>query len=221
MEQRLKHHGLRSDTLDLLDTASLQAAADQIAQQLRACEQPPILVAHGIAVPAALRAASLAPPRALVLTNGPTTALDPVLRALAQIPTAALTQLMRPRLWLRWLSSSAGLRRAVINPYVMDRDTVVAVCHDAVSTAQRRSTLAALLKDLSGTDFSELGYDGPALVVWGDQDPLYPLATVDSLRKRLGQMSLASIPGGQHLHPIERPWALADAVAEWVARPTP
>lgn len=222
VRSRLSSFGLRSDTVDLSDTPSVQAAADAIADALQRAERPTALVAHGTAVPAALLAAARAPAAALAVTNGLTDRPDPVLAAIARLPGPLLSQLtLRPSVWLRWLTSSAGLRRAVINPYVMDRDMVVAVCHAPVSTGQRRNTTAAYLKDVATTRALPALFGGPVAAVWGDQDPLYPASAIDRLRQQMPHITHQSIPGGQHLHPIERPWALADALAEWLGRGSP
>ncbi|MFT4977634.1 MAG: pimeloyl-ACP methyl ester carboxylesterase [Myxococcota bacterium] len=221
VEERLRTHGLRGESIELLDCSTVQAAADLLASRVRMHDGPLAIVAHGSAVPAALRAAAAAAPAALVLTNGPAARVDPILKGIAALPTIALSQLLlRPGVWLRWLASSAGLRRAVINPYVMDRDMVVTICQPPVNTAPRRAASASWLKDVARGEPTP-SFSGALLLVWGDHDPLYPASDVDIVRKRMPQLAHTSIPGGQHLHPIERPWAIADAIAEWLSATSP
>lgn len=195
-------------------------AAARLAERLR--KRPTVVVAHGLAVPAAVAAALAAPPAGLVLTNGPVRRLDPFAAALSRVTAApggralAAATLLRPRPWLGWLASSAGLRRAVVNPYVMDRDTVATLCGPLVaSAAGRRATAAwlASLRDLP--DATALRC--PVFLPWGDGDPLYPAAEASFLEAALPGARHESIPGGQHGHPEERPWELADRVGAWLS----
>ena len=43
------------------------------------------------------------------------------------------------------------------------------------------------------------------MLLWGDEDRLYPPTAVDSVRHLLPHVTHERIPGGQHLHPAERP----------------
>ncbi len=194
--------------------------ASVLAQELR--QRPTVLIAHGLAVPAAIAAALLVPPAALVLCNGPIRALDPVTSALAHLCStrggAALARntVLRPRPWLGWLASSAGLRRAVVNPYVMDRDTVAVLCGPLVATDSSRAAVAAYLGSLGALP-DPRGLQCPVLLLWGDADPLYPIEEAAFLESAVTGAQHRSVPGGQHVHPEERPWELADRLAAWLA----
>ena len=221
VRERLQDAGLRVHTPPLVvpaeGIARLDSAAEHLAQHIRALGRPVALVAHSGAIPVALRAAASAPPAALILSNGPLSQPDPVLRVLGRLPQPLLAHaLLRPRLWLRALASSAGLRRAVINPYVMDHDMVVAVCGPLVQTAEDRAAIAAFFKDLAAERPLPPPYAGPVLLPWGDSDLLYPAAEVDQFRQLLPRVRHVSIPGGRHLHPIEQPWAIADILRDWL-----
>lgn len=174
------------------------------------------LVAHGLAVPAAVAAASEAPPALLVLANGPITRLDPVTRTVARLAsTGALSPtLLRPSLWLRWLASSAGLRRAVVNPYVMDRDTVALLCEQEVATPEGRRAVVAYLGSLHGALPDARGLTCPTVLLWGDEDPLYPASEADWLVSSSAGARLLPVPGGRFLYPEERPWWMADALRD-------
>lgn len=182
---------------------------------------PTAVVAHGLAVPAAVAAALIEPPAALVLSNGPLRRLDPFTRALAGLcatrPGAAVVRrsLLRPEPWLGWLASSAGLRRAVVNPYVMDRDTVAALCGPLVATPQGRSAVASYLGSLWQLP-DPRALQCPVLLLWGDADPLYPSEEAAFLEAAVSGADHRSVPGGQHVHPEERPWELADRLAGWL-----
>jgi pimeloyl-ACP methyl ester carboxylesterase len=54
----------------------------------------------------------------------------------------------------------------------------------------------------------------PALLLWGDADPLSPLAVGEALRRRLPDARLEVVPGGSHSFAEER----ADEVAERIRR---
>ncbi len=224
---RLAHHGLSAEAIELFDPvptdATVAGMSAALAQRLRAEPEPALLVAHGTALPIALRAAAIAPLRGLVLSNGPLGALDPITAALCRLarrPSIFAQVILQPSLWTRWLASSAGLRRAVVNPYVMDNDTVVALCAAYLQSPPHRRAVARYLADLpANIDVPALPATLPVLLCWGDGDPLYPAGTADAARVHFDGSTWVNIPGGHHLHPAERPWALADAVATWAAVP--
>jgi len=170
------------------------------------------VVAHGLAVPVAMRMQGVR----VYISNGPLQRPDTVMRGLTSAGQSTLAQLiLQPNLALRWMSSSAGLRRAVVNPYVMDRDTVVRLSEAVLSTAESRKSAASWIKAVA----ADLEQDwvvkaSEVFGIWGDSDPLYPLG---QLRKALvgpGANTLSIIPGGRNMHVVERPWELADRVME-------
>ncbi len=191
----------------------------------RACAEPvgavtnedTVVVGHGLAVPAAVAVAERWPVRGLVLSDGPVTRLDPVTAHLvalsARAPALLHAALLQPAVWTAWLRSSAGLRRAVVNPYVMDRDTVAALCGSIVATAALRTSFTTYLQSLATLpDVTRLRC--PVAAVWGDDDWLYPASEASFLVSAHAGAPNVAIPGGRFGHPEERPWALADAVRE-------
>lgn len=219
VQRRLEDQGLTTRAIPMLVAGSspcMTSAAERVAEQIENTPSP-VLVAHGSAIPIALRASVRTRPRGLVLTNGVLDRPDPFLRALSQIPHPILSRgVLRPAVWLRYLASSVGLRRAVINPYVMDRDMVVAVCGPLVETRDKRDQFTVFLKDLCKPRPPLPAFDGPTLLAWGDADRLYPPHLVREYDRELKRNKVVFIPGGQHLHPIERPWALADHIRDWI-----
>lgn len=193
-----------------------------LAAAVRGAGAPVVLVAHGLAVPAAIAAATLCAPALLILSDGPITRLDPVTRVLARLAASpgglSIRPLLQPAVWCRWLASSAGLRRAVANPYVMDHDTVVALARPLVAERAGRRALASYLASLGEglPDVSRLV--GPTALVWGTEDGLYPASEADYVDAGRGGVNHISVPGGRWLHPVERPWAFADAVRASVER---
>ena len=196
----------------------VQAVAARLLERLRA-DHRVIVVAHGLAVRAArlLAGSSEAVASGLcgvVLSNGPITRLDPVTAALIGLGPLLRT-VLSPRVILPWLRSSLGLRRAVRNPYVMDHDTVAAICGPLFADRGARRAVADYLCSLNPLPPSPPA-QVPLWLVWGDDDPLYPLAEADSIDAIVGGGRVRTIPGGRFGHPEERPWALADHVSEAV-----
>jgi pimeloyl-ACP methyl ester carboxylesterase len=197
---------------------SVAGLAKDLGRAVDAIEGPVVLVAHGTAIPVAWQLASSMSLAGLVLTNGPITSLDPFLKTfcrLARSPRLLASTLLQPGVLQRWLASSAGLRRTVVNPYVMDQDMVVAVSAPYLQSPASRLAVAHFLKDLPQAVADPSPLEVPTLLLWGDEDRLYPPSTIDSARHLLSQISHERISGGQHHHPAERPWEIADRLAKW------
>ena len=195
------------------DGGGLEAMAAAV-HQLCSDEGVKVLVAHGLAIPLAIQA--VGPDlELLVISNGPTTKLDPVTKALSRLPGPFLKKLLlRPRALNAWLSSSVGLRRAVVNPYVMDKETVEKLTAPLLGDDQRRSQTADWLRELSTYLPIKLPRDLDVVALWGDGDRLYPMAELDEIEGIAVQL----IPGGRFLHPQERPWEMADACIDLIAK---
>lgn len=204
----------------VLDARTPEHGVDEraaaIAAELAVAEEPVILVGHGLAVPAVIGAAIRVRPAALILADGPITRLDPVTRGLAALAAAPagrllLTRiLLHPGIWLRYLASSAGLRRVVINPYVMDRDNVAALAGSTVATQEDRLAIANYIRSL-GRGLPEVAaVTAPTWLIWGGDDPLYPPYEADYARAALPDARWIEVAGGQFAHPDERPWELAE-----------
>ena len=223
---RLENLGQPVQTVELFDPvpkdSSIHGLSNRLEEIIHAVDGDVVLVAHGSAIPVAWTAATRVDLRGLVLTNGPLASLDPFLATfcrLARNPRLLASTLLRPALLQRWLASSAGLRRTVVNPYVMDRDMVVAVSRPYLQTLEARLAVAEFLKDLPKTVANLPELDLPTLMLWGDEDRLYPPSSIDQVRHLLPQISHARISGGQHHHPAERPWEIADQLANWTPNP--
>jgi pimeloyl-ACP methyl ester carboxylesterase len=219
---RLAHHGQPVQVLDLFDPLptdpSVAGLARRIGEQVDSIDGSVVLVAHGTAVPVAWHLATTQDLAGLVLTNGPINSLDPFLGTfcrLAKSPRFLASTLLRPGLLQRWLASSAGLRRTVVNPYVMDRDMVVAVSRSYLRSSESRLAVAHFLKDLPQAVSEPRPIQVPTLLLWGDEDQLYPPTIIDSIRHLAPQSSHERISGGKHHHPTERPWEIADRIAAW------
>jgi pimeloyl-ACP methyl ester carboxylesterase len=193
----------------------IETASQALADQMRG--RSVLLIAHGTALPVAWRAAREGSPAGLVLTNGPLTQLDPVARAAAALTRVAPWSL-HPRVAIPALASSLALRRLVVNPYVMDRDTVVALLGGSLDTPEGRAAVQRFLRSMAGSFDRQAAFDGPTLCVWGDADILHPAGIADEARRWFPRLRHVAVPGGRLFHPVERPWSLADAVDDWLAR---
>ena len=192
----------------------------QAGERLATLSPPRVLFAHGLAVPAAIEAGRRGGPSAIVLSNGPIGRIDPFSAAFSKIahtPASALLRsvVLRPGLWSAWLRSSVGLRRAVANPYVMDRDTVAALCRAEVEDAGRRDQVIAWLRGLN-TLPSIRDVRCPTLLLWGDGDALYPASEAALGEAQIPGANYVAIPGAQFVHPVERPWEVADRLDHWL-----
>jgi pimeloyl-ACP methyl ester carboxylesterase len=148
-----------------------------------------------------------------LVTNGPISRLDRVSGALARLPEGVLADaVLRPRLVERWLSSSAGLRRTVANPYVMDRDIVVMLTQAMTETADARRSTAQWLRSAAAVLPITESRTRVISALWGDDDVLYPLGDARRALAALGCSEVTTVSGARHHHPEERPWELADAV---------
>jgi len=215
--RRLHHHGLPTTTPDLFDAAhaavlmsdGLSGLVDALAETVHGT----CLVSHGLANTLALHLAARVPLQKLVLCNGPIQQLDMATTTLARLPFPVAKTLARPALANAFLASSLALRRLVVNPYVMDREMVDRVTASWTADRTRRHAFAQWLRALP--DFIAAAPAPPedTLLVWGDEDILYPAHVADSATGIHAGVVHHRVPGARHLHPIERPWELADAVA--------
>lgn len=213
--------GSARSVLDPAAPGGWKEGAARLESELGRGTSSTVLVAHGLAVPAAIALALRSPPRALVISNGPIRTVDPVSAALARVCASASGRALatrtalRPGVWLRWLASSAGLRRAVVNPYVMDRDTVAVLCGPLVESAGGRAALAGWVGSLTHLPDAR-ALRCPTLLLWGDGDPLYPASEASFAEANVPGARYVAIDGGQHVHPEERPWEMADRLREWL-----
>lgn len=142
-----------------------------------------------------------------------------LLGKLAKIPGSGLmlTQTMRFEPFLRSPLGFGSLNahrqptellRSFLEPLIHDR----AVRRDAMkffAAADPRDTLAAAA-NLPGLDI-------PALLVWGEDDTLFPMSDAHRLRDALPDADLVVVPDAKTFVPLDQPDAVADAIAAFVA----
>lgn len=214
IEERI---GVQATASEVLSWGSTwQEAAEGLKASLR--ERPRVVVAHGLAVPAAIAAAAEVELPLLVLCNGPLLRLDPVHHALslaARAPGGAralASTLLRPSPFTRVLASSLALRRTVVNPYAMDRDIVAALVGPLVADAAGRVAVARWWGSLRTSWPRVEDVRGRVVLAWGDEDVLHPVADVAAVQSRRADVVRADIPGARWMWPEERPWALVDVL---------
>ncbi len=181
-----------------------------------------LLLSHGLALPLA-RALALARSdlAGLVVISGPLRRLDPLSRALGQVARrvpALARQLLRPGLAVPALASSAGLRRAVVNPYVMDRDIVAMLSAPLLASASHRRYVAQYLADLASWNARASGSSHRELWLWSALDRLYPPPDLLSRWPGEGEVQTRVMDGARFMAVEEKPWDVARLVVEW-ARP--
>ena len=209
-QRRLEHWGIPSQTFDFLHnftdiSSTLSALEEQLSQH-----KISYVASHGLAVPLVLQLARQNSIGA-ILSNGP---LQPhaALQVCQKIPKSVMQLLLHPRISLPICASSAVFRRLVVNPYVMDSDTIVSLCKNNLSSLSYRKNTALFLRSLP--DLLEGNSDLPSSCnfIWGDADPLFPADSLNEIAPTLSNMRTIFIRGGQHFHPIERPWSFADHI---------
>jgi pimeloyl-ACP methyl ester carboxylesterase len=168
------------------------------------------LVAHGTAVPLACAVAAQQPPAGLILSNGPIGPMSAAARGLLR-PLRALP----PRAVLRWLSSSAGLRRTVVNPYVWEHDTVVTVCGPLFGTSDALHLTRSFLSHVPEWAQDQAIIPPNTGLIWGTSDSIFPASQQDF---GPNMPPIIPIEGAAHFHPLERPWETADRVLSWAKR---
>ncbi len=219
VRRRFQHHGLDSVAPDLFATDLARMVARDgpgaLTDFLASTVEGACLIAHGQAVPLALHLAQRVSLDLLVLSNGPIQTLDPFTAAVCRIARFAgpmLRTWSRPALANPSLASSAALRRLVVNPYVMDRATVNQMTDSWTADRLRRRALVRWMRELPRFTAQAPPPTAETLLVWGDDDLLYPAHVADRTTGLGSDITHVRVPGGHHLHIIERPWELADQV---------
>ena len=173
---------------------------------LKTCKQNNCtqVVAHGLAVPLALELAQMKPELKITVSNGPTDH-HRMFSLLSKLPKIAL----HPSLALPSLASSLAFRRLVINPYVMNRDTIALLSKDILDNPKIRKHIHEYWKELQNWKSPSNLTSQEISLIWGTEDILFPIPKPEQMSFK---SSLQLIHGGAHFHPIERPWTIADQI---------
>lgn len=223
VQDRLETHGLKTRCWSVLNspTGNFEDETTLLSNEIRGTKEAIILLAHGTALPLAIAAAQKSPPAGIVLTNGTisdTEMFGRGLRMLSRAPIPLSSALFSKHIGLNFLASSAGLRRAVVNPYVMDHDTTVAVCGPILSHPERRNKMKNFFKTSKTSGLALQTPPAKTLLCWGDSDPITSGSYSLFVKSMPDNIDVSPVPGGRFLHPIERPWELADRVSAWTEK---
>jgi len=223
VQRRLETHGLKTRCWTVLNSATgnFEDEADMLAAEIEGSDESLILLAHGTALSLVVAAAQKHPPAGIVLTNGAIGDSDLFgrgLRMLARAPGPLTSALFSDKVALPFLASSVGLRRAVVNPYVMDHDTTVAVCGPILSHPERRTKMRNFFKTNEMKGWNPNNPPVKTLLCWGDSDPLTSRSYSIFMKTKPDKVEVSTILGGRFLHPIERPWEVADRVSLWTQK---
>ena len=212
--RRLKQNGLNANVLDPFAESGHPA---KIIEQLECIiGSNDVLVAHGTALPLATEMSQIIPLSALFLSNGPITAIDPATRLYSKSSRWMRNMAMKPFWAIPTLRSSIGLRRLVVNPYVMDHDTIVRVCQPLKQSPKHRKHYAEFFGNLRSMTPITQPKSTQTYLIWGDSDLLYPTHQASSILSSWKDTFLIEIAGAKHLHPIESPWAMADIIRDQI-----
>lgn len=220
--RRMQDHGQDTHCWPTLTegTGSLQSEIVRLVTAINASKTPIVLIGHGTALPLVIAAAQQTDVSGIVLSNGPLGEQDLLsagLSRMAHLPKVIAQRLLSPSVALPLLASSVGLRRTVVNPYVMDRDTTVAICEPILSDSARRARVQTYLTSLNKDALQAPSRETPALLCWGDSDALSSRIYNEFLKNCPQNITVDPVQGGRFFHPVERPWELADKVVNWAA----
>ena len=212
VQHRLESQNVESHVFDFLQTTSSVAQAAECIKNYIAEHNIKALVAHGFGVPAALQTSTLTPLDHLILSNGPLQLNKKWKKLLKNFSTAVIKQGLHPRISIPVCASSLAFRRLVVNPYVMDRDTIASLCKKNLSSREYRNNTANYLKSLANFDAPIDLQAKYCTLIWGDSDPIFAAKHLNQILPKKSNVSTIYIEGAQHFHPLERPWAIADEI---------
>jgi pimeloyl-ACP methyl ester carboxylesterase len=219
----LPGHGVSRAAPSRFDIESIAESLDEALGQLRL--HAPTVLGHSYGGALAMRYALDFRDRCrgLVLVNSAGFGLEvhPVLRALTRPGADRAVDALR-RLPLSRLGRVGAAARSRDLPL----DELLRL-HGSLQTAEGRTALLSLLR--SGVDIAgqRLGTDSPArlsglptLIVWGDPDPIIPVAHARAAQQLIAGSELAFLPGGGHAPHRRRPEELSTAVLGFLRAPS-
>jgi pimeloyl-ACP methyl ester carboxylesterase len=224
----LPGHGLSTRPPTSFDLASLAASLAEALKALRL--SAPVVLGHSYAGAIAMGYVFDHPERCrqlvLVSSAGFGVEVHPVLRALT-LPVAERVI----GAWSR-IPMSQVADHPRIGSVLGDREipfSELLLLHRNLETRLGRAAYLSLLR--AGVDFtgqrlgagdpSLLSGKVPTLIVWGDPDPVIPVAHAEAANAAIQGSRLALIPGGGHAPHRRRPVEFAEAVSRFIVAETP
>jgi hypothetical protein len=175
-----------------------------------------IIVAHGSSTSFVSRIAKkmlsykIAP--LFVLSNGPLIEADIIQRSYASLPKNLQYLSVASPFSIPFLASSVAFRRLVINPYVMNSDMIVALCSSVFSDRDKIKKSIEYINSIEEHFPIDIPASFPLVLCWGSMDVRYSMTMLTRFEAQNKHVQRIDIEGGQHFHPIERPWAIADEI---------
>jgi len=217
VQHRLAEHNRESTTWTLCKESGSLGEQIQDLKTVLLEQNIDTVVAHGLSVPVAIEACHIVGNCKLIVSNGLLTPkvgfIRWILPRLQQLPCTLTRQLLRPSLSLPILASSAAFRRLVINPYVMDRNTLTELTEEVLSNLNYRKNVGSYISSLENWKIRAPA-ETSVFAIWGDHDLLFPIEQLDATQHlfKIPNRHIHRIEGGAHFHPIERPWTIADII---------
>ncbi|MEC8380146.1 MAG: alpha/beta hydrolase [Myxococcota bacterium] len=202
-----------------LSTASGLAEATQIMEdELSSSDEDIVILTHGATLNLALALSAHPKVKGIVLSNGSVSKQSILARLGSIIPSSVLKAALHPRISTKLFSSSLGMRRWVVNPYVMNHDMVVRVCNEFINDSKYRSNCLNWV-GMNGLPLKPAADDSkPCLSIWGTHDIFHPLSERQAIDGLFTDHTAVDVPGGRYLHGLERPWETADHILEWCSK---
>ena len=91
----------------------------------------------------------------------------------------------------------------------------------SVNLSQREAMLRAVRRDEAAIRTQALGARIPTLIVWGEEDALFPVHGSVALARDFPQSSTVVIPKAGHIPHMERPFVVLDTLAEFFSAQFP
>ena len=201
-----------------LSAYTLDQAIQYVDNELSSIQDSVVIVTHGASLNIGLALSSHPKVCGVVLTNGSVSGPSPLLRVVSSVPTSLWMGILQPSIATTLFSSSVGMRRWVVNPYVMNRDMVVRVCQDFLQDKAYRNNCLKWLANKEVPLSLPAQTKIPFLSIWGTHDFFHPISERQHLDQLLSEHTAIDVPGGRYLHALERPWETADSIVGWMKK---
>lgn len=199
-----------------VECGNLEEAIQFLKNEIIQINDDVVILTHGSTLNLGLELSKNKAVKGIVLTNGSISKPSHIAQIGLKTPKWLLNIMSQPDLATAIFSSSVGMRRWVVNPYVMNRDMVVMVCKEYLESETYRKNCINWIASHSLPISSAPCFETPILSIWGTHDTFHPLHERQKIENISPKHDAIEVPGGRYLHPLERPWETADAVLNWL-----
>lgn len=220
IQQRLNTQNIESHTWTLCSNAG--SLHHQVAELHQTVQKLNIscLVGHGLALPLLLTYAHQHPAERVIISNGMIGSnvglIKWLMPRMTSLPPALGKLVLSPTISIPIMASSACFRRLVVNPYVMNKEVIQDLTMTQLTNAEYRKHVMDYLQSISDWKCPSHLHNARVHLIWGENDPVFPFEQVQAINHIVEHAPQHThiIPGGAHFHPIERPWSMADFIAD-------